>query len=337
MFDILFNLVPSATQEEKENAYTKLSEGARPDFDFFVMISLSAVIATFGLITNNVAVIIGAMLVAPLMTPILSLSLSMISGDFILFLRSLESVIKGVGLAVLIAIIFTLFAPGVAITPEATEILIRTSPTLFDLVIALAAGAAGAYALVNSDVSESLPGIAIAVSLLPPLAVGGIGIGLKQFDIAAGSMLLFLANIIAINAAALLVFWWLGFGPKLEKIYEKDVMKKLQISVVLLLIVAIPLGWIMYSTLSEAQMKSDITDEIEAQIRGVRGTHLLNVEFYEEDGVVHVFASISSPQKLTEVDAMRMRNALEKKINKDIDLDLEVVDVSLFTVETQQA
>ena len=335
MLDIFFNLVPNATQEERENSYTRLSEGARPDFDFFVMIGLSAIIATFGLITNNVAVIIGAMLVAPLMTPILSLSLSIISGDFILFLRSLEAVIKGVGLAVLVAIIFSLFAPGVEITPEAREILLRTSPTLFDLVIALAAGAAGAYALVNSDVSESLPGIAIAVSLLPPLAVGGIGIGLKQFDIAAGSMLLFLANIIAINASALLVFWWLGFGPKLSKLYEKDIMKKLQISIVLLLLVAIPLGWIMLSTLNEAQMKSNIKEELEAQIRGVPGTRLLSVEFNEQNGLVNVFASISSPEHLSDVDAIRIKNALQTRLNKDVKLDLEIVDVNLYTIDTQ--
>lgn len=124
------------------------------------------------------------MLVAPLMTPIFSLSVALIRGRTLLLETSVRTEAIGVGLAVLIAVVIGLLVPEPELTPE---ILARVRPSLFDLAVALAAGLAGAFALVREEISPALPGVAIAVALLPPLAVIGLGLSMRRLDVAGGA------------------------------------------------------------------------------------------------------------------------------------------------------
>ena len=119
----------------------ELSKGAEPTGTFFIMVALSTIIAAYGLIKNSILIIIGAMLVAPLMTPILAFSLSLIRGDIHLMRRALEAELKGILATIVVALLVVLVSPGAGLTPE---ILARTQPNFFDLVVAIAAGAATA-------------------------------------------------------------------------------------------------------------------------------------------------------------------------------------------------
>lgn len=196
--------------------------GSIPSFGFFFLIILASVIATLGLIANSAAVIIGAMIVAPLMNPILSLSFAIVTANGVLVLRSGLTIVIGSILAVMVA------ALVVGITPwdvVGSEVLSRTRPTTLDLGIAMAAGAAGAFSLTRKSIASSIAGVAIAVALIPPLCVVGIGLAggstltgtvghfyVSNLDIAGGSFLLFLANLIGITLSSCLVLIYQSYG-----------------------------------------------------------------------------------------------------------------------------
>ncbi len=256
--------LPSLTVAERVEAYRAVRRGARPDVDFFLMIGLSATIAALGLLLNSPAVIIGAMLVAPLMSAIVGLGLGVVQGDLRLLRLAAGATLRGMGLAIVVAMLIGFIVPGATPTPE---ILGRTHPSLLDLGIALASGAAGAYALCRKDVSASLPGVAIAAALVPPLATVGIGLALRRGEIAGGALLLFLTNLVAISAAGGLVFLGLGFRPELDVRSRARVFKGGVISVaVLLLAVTVPLGLLTANSLREANLNRTIQKVLKEEV-----------------------------------------------------------------------
>lgn len=205
---------PALSVEEQTEVYKQVRRATRPEIDFFVMISLSAGIASLGLMLNSPAVIIGAMLVAPLMAAVLGLGLGMVQADIRLLGLSGSATLRGMLLAILMG------AGAGLILPEAqptAEVMSRTAPSLLDMGVALISGLAGAYAICREDVSSALPGVAIAAALVPPLAAVGIGIAQLDMKIAGGALLLFVTNLITISAASAFVFFVLGFRPMLSK------------------------------------------------------------------------------------------------------------------------
>ncbi|MFV1971671.1 MAG: DUF389 domain-containing protein [Acidimicrobiia bacterium] len=181
---------------------------------FSTLIVLSTMIAAFGLLANSAAVVIGAMLVAPLMTPMLALAASLIYAEMRRFIGALLMIVFGTVAAIAVGWFVALIASG-GVTPESldTEILARTSPSLLDLGIAVAAGLAGGYVLTHKGSTSSLPGVAIAVALVPPLATVGVTLRLGATDLASGALLLYTTNLIAIVLSASIVMLASGFVP----------------------------------------------------------------------------------------------------------------------------
>lgn len=196
----------SISEADKSKAVEKLVSQSTPDFDFFLMAILSMLMATFGLLIDSVAVVIGSMLIAPILYPILSLALGLAMSDHKLIGRSLYTFGKAIGLGMAGAVLATLlFSPGTT-TDITNEIISRTEPSLVFFGIALIAGIAVSFALVKPELSETLPGIAVSVALIPPLAVAGIGIAKFNLSIISGSLLLFFINVFGILAAAMVSF-----------------------------------------------------------------------------------------------------------------------------------
>lgn len=175
------------------------------------MVVLSILTATFGLIIDNVAVIIGSMLIAPILYPILSLSLGIIISDFKLIGRSLKTITKSIALAITASnIAAVLFATQIH-SLESPEIVSRAYPSLTYVIIAILAGFAASFALVKPQLNETLPGIAISVAIIPPLAVTGIGIANLNLLLISGSFLLFLVNLIGVVFASMITFSLMNF------------------------------------------------------------------------------------------------------------------------------
>ena len=183
---------------------------------YSVLLVLSIIVATMGLLMGSTAVVIGAMMIAPLMAPIMGMSASITMGWGTRLLATTAivgaSVIGGIAVAWALARFVPLANSGLP-----AELLSRSSPDIRDLVVALAAGAAGSYATVRRDVSGALPGVAVAVALVPPLAAVGVLLGLDQPGLARGAALLFAANLFGIMLAASIVFIVTGFVPARQR------------------------------------------------------------------------------------------------------------------------
>jgi uncharacterized hydrophobic protein (TIGR00271 family) len=178
---------------------------SRSSSRFWVLLVLAAVIATAGVVADSTATVIGAMIVAPLMTPILGIALSVVLADRGHLVRSVLLVLGGSLLVVAIAYLIGSTSHPVDAYLSNSQVSGRISPRLIDLMAALATGTVGAFALVRSDISDTLPGVAIAISLVPPLAVVGLLLQVGRYGDAAGAGLLFATNVAAIVATGTIV------------------------------------------------------------------------------------------------------------------------------------
>jgi len=321
----VFNLFPTLTLEERWDVREEISRGAQPGVNYFVLIVLSCIIATLGLLLNSGAVVIGAMLVAPLMSPIFAFSLGLILGDVRLMRLSIEAVFKGVALAVIIAAFIGVLSPFKELTGE---IMARTQPTLLDLAVALASGMAGAYALARKDVSAALPGVAIAAALMPPLGTVGLGLALGDARVAGGAFLLFAANIAAISLAGVLVFMLLGIRPQTwQPETQRYIWRGLIGFVLLLLVIAIPLAVIMGGIVQDTAARQAIQEVLKAQIAS-QGGELVEFEYREERDGLLVIATVRSTQPFDQAVVNHLAEALSGRLDRPMTLEVVVLPVT---------
>jgi len=213
----------AVNEEDKTRAIKKLIADSTPSFDFFLMATLSILMATFGMLLDSAAIVIGSMLIAPILHPILSLSLGISLSDYKLMGRSLYTLIKSVLIGVSSAVVATLFfSNGEYIT---SEIIARTEPNLLFFAIAIISGVAVSYALVKPGLSETLPGVAVSVALIPPLSVVGIGIAKVDWEVVAGASVLFIINVIGIVFASMVSFSLMNVDGK-KKVAESAIRKE---------------------------------------------------------------------------------------------------------------
>ena len=199
----------SASEERFKELFQILREDSKINTSYLVLMVLSTLLATFGLFANSAAVIIGAMLIAPLMVPIVSVSMGLLRADTEMIKNSLLKILAGIFVAILASSILKFLLPDSEIT---TEMIGRINPTLLDLGVAIISGVAAAYSKSFKEIAQNLAGVAIAVALVPPLAVAGIGLGYGDIDIFLGAFLLFFTNLVGIIIAAIITFQLLGFS-----------------------------------------------------------------------------------------------------------------------------
>ncbi|HEX6304800.1 MAG TPA: amino acid permease [Anaerolineales bacterium] len=317
-WNALFEALPTLNQEEQIEVYRSIHRGARPDVDFFVMIALSAIIATFGLLMNSNAVIIGAMLVAPLFSPLLAISLSLIQGNVRLLRLALESTLQGVTLAIAVATLLPLIVPFTSLT---AEIMARSQPTLFDLVVALASGAAGAYAVARADVAAALPGVAIAAALVPPLGVIGIGLSMGKLGVAGGASLLFATNLVAIALSGAITFLLLGFRPGARGAREMHLRRGLVVTIVLFVLVAIPLAYFFSQSLRAFQTRQLIQDNLALIMEETSDVELVDrddIEVRDQAGELVVTVPIYVRGTVTRSFAISLSDHLSELVEKPV-------------------
>ncbi len=234
----LFN---HASEEEYRGLFKSLRENARASSSYQVLMVLSVMLALAGLYANSAPVIIGAMILAPLMSPIMSLAMGLARSDIVLIRGAVETLVIGTAWGLGCAVVLAWMMPFDLATDEMRA---RMSPTLLDLFIAVISGVAGAYAHSREEIAKSLAGVAIAVALVPPLSVAGIGLGWGDWDMASGALLLLTTNMVGISFAASLTFLVLGFAPFIRA------RKGLGVSLALAGLISIPL-YIAYDHLVE--------------------------------------------------------------------------------------
>ena len=251
----------SASAEQRAAVYDSVLNSSHVGIEYVALLILAGLIALFGLLENSAAVIIGAMLISPLMSPILSAGLALLLGDGRLGKRS--AVVMALSIAGVIGITW-LVAYLIPLKQATPEILARTAPNLLDLFIAVLSGLAGTLALRGGSVTMTiLPGVAIAVAVVPPLSVVGYGLSTRQWSIAGGAFLLFVTNLVSIIISAAGVFRIMGFHPRRDAEQGRWKLKyRVGVSALILIVLSIPL----FLTLRKAAIQISIRAEVQRDL-----------------------------------------------------------------------
>jgi uncharacterized hydrophobic protein (TIGR00271 family) len=309
---------PTLTGAEREGIVWQAEEMAAPSLDFFVLIVLSALLASLGLLLNSPAVIIGAMLVAPLMQPQIGFAVGLTTGRAGLSSRAFLTTIEGVLIGIGVALIAGRLIPPTAPT---AEMLARSSPTLLDAYVAVASGLIGAYATARKDIPSALAGVAIAAALMPPLCTVGLGFTLGDMQLGAGALLLFFTNIVCISLAAAAVFLWLGFQPKLAN----SLRPWHYVVTVVIALATVPLV-VLLLTASPGIDKSIIVKQ--SLVDSFAPASVVTVEIAEQKpGPTRIVATLRTSEAVTEDEVRQAELKLGKQLNEGIDLSVVVLQV----------
>ncbi|MBN1954479.1 MAG: DUF389 domain-containing protein [Anaerolineae bacterium] len=328
----LRNILGRVSRERQTDVVRELDEDAWIDRDYVLLVLLSCIIASLGLVLDSGPVIIGAMLIAPLMSPILAAALAMVRGDLKRLGRALLSLLLGVALAVGLsaALGWVAATSGAGFTVElSAEILSRTRPTLFDLVVALAGGMAAAYALAQPHLSATLPGVAIATALMPPVCVIGLGISQGRPDVSGGALLLFLSSLAAILFASAVVFAGVGFGPLLIAQRRVVVSWALLFATVLLLLVIVPLALFMVEIVRDSAEDQAIRAALTAELaRTGEDSSLVHLEKRWVEDHLEIVATARLPRNLRHDEVLHMQREVATQLQKPVALTLLVVPLT---------
>ncbi|MDZ8199904.1 TIGR00341 family protein [Microbacterium sp. SSW1-59] len=260
---------------------------------FLIMLVLSAVIAVAGVLSDSTATVIGAMIIAPLGTPILGVAAGIVTGHRGLVARSFLWVLMGLLIVVVIGWVLSTFIADPAELNNNSQITGRTSPQLMDLVAALATGTAGAFAMTRRDLSAVLPGVAIAISLVPPLGVVGVCAGQGAWEEALGALLLFASNVVSLVIAGSIVFTLAGYAREpgasrtanRRRAYAVVAVLSVIIVVPLLLNTAVTLVVTHWTTLIRASTVAWLSGDEDAQVQSITWTvTTATVDVTTEDG-----------------------------------------------------
>lgn len=316
--------------EQRAVVLSRIADLGTPSRSYFLLLFLSTLIATYGLISNSTATVIGAMIVAPLMGPILGLALGLVRGDQRQTWQALVAEVGGVG-----AVVGTAWLVAVLVRPDTIdyglrEITARTQPTLYDLAIGLAAGLAGAYCLVHPRLEAGIAGVAIAVALVPPLSVTGLTLagahfGQLTWEPAFGSFMLFLANFLAIEMAAALVFVLSGLG-EWRSLEHRGVRFQLLIKLSLLAATGAFLSHQLNQLLGQRRELTVVRQVLEERLSGIPGAWLQEVAFVPGSGSTEVVAEVASRQEIVPAQVQGMEVALQRAVaGRALHLVLRVV------------
>lgn len=308
-----------------------LVEGGSPTGSYFVLLVLSTLIATFGLVSNSTATVIGAMIVAPLMGPILALALGLVRGDVALVRRSGGAEIVGVVAVLLVSALLGLLLGPENLDYAGSELQGRIRPTLYDMGIGFSAGLAAGFAMVNSRVSASIAGVAIAVALVPPLCVSGLFLagaatGHAEAASAGQAFTLFLANFVTIEVGAGLVFALFGLGHVDRLLGDRTVRRGLWLNLALLASLGVFLSLQLRELVTERFYRQVSREYLAAQVpRMIPGGSLEDLAVRVRGRRVEIRLATRAPQAFTASMSEELAAGLRQRLQLGEDQELDLL------------
>ena len=302
---------PHADTERYQKLFAQLRDEARLGSTFVTLMILSTILATVGLFLDSSSVVIGAMLLAPLMQPIVSFSMGVLRFDMDLFRQGLQSVATGVLLVLGTSFLLAYLLPFQTVT---TEIAGRLHPTLLDLIVAIISGIAAAYAKTNAKIVGSLAGVSIAVALVPPVSTAGIGLGWFEWSIFQNAFLLFLTNFAGIVFAAAFTFMVLGFSPL------KRARNGLLLATIALLLISVPLYFSFALMVKDTKIKEQlekgdfILSDLNISIENLRISHTHN-----PDNLILHFDLVTEREAMDIGEREKFKKMIKKRISPWLD------------------
>lgn len=326
------SVTPTHDQEEALDELIPRGDEFAPYLRRFAMLTvLSASIAAFGLLSDSAAVVIGAMLVAPLMVPITAAAAATVRAQNDVLVRSVLVIFLGVALAIAVGAI-TCAVAGFDIVSEADlpdQVSQRTFPGLLDLGVAITAGAAAGYISTRRATTSALPGVGIAVALVPPLATVGILLQLGLHSAAQNAFLLFLTNLAAIIFAASVMLLLSGFRPQEERA-RRSVRHRLAFTVLAVAAVAIPLTLHTQATVRDSNLRRAVTQSVQVWDSSVR---VVELTADVADGTAHVELIVAGPNDVR--PAWKLADLVRGTIGQPVDLELRYERDELYAVSSR--
>ncbi len=308
---------------EKETICVSIRENAVFTAPYVIMNTLSTIVASYGLFQNSTAVVIGAMIIAMLLGPISGIALALVSGDNSLLRKALLAESSGV-----LVVLFVAFCIGIIHhdLPLTDEILSRTSPNILDLMIALAGGAAGAYATISTRLSVGLVGVAIATALVPPLSTCSICLARGETRLAFGGFLLFFANLIAIQFASSVVMVLNGYHKIGAHVLDRRLLaKRNAVSFGLLVILALILGVEFSQVIARQSFETSLRHNLESELRDYPGVHLADLRFKQDNHKTIVTAVLRTPNSFTPKQVAALEAKMPIQIGESMELHIRSV------------
>lgn len=322
--------------QKRQNKVTdQIKENAKSDFDFYVLTLFSGIIITLGIIIDSTPVVIGGMLIAPLVWPILALSLGVATGRSRLVQSSLIQLFKSILIILIVSSLVGLIAPELVVTNE--ELLSRVSPTMFELLIGLAAGFIGAFIIVYPKIGSAIAGVVVAAAIVPPIATLGLSLAKGDFNSALGSSLLFLSNLIAIAFSATILFLLANFRAHTETTQEKSKSSLVWI-ILMLIIIFIPLVLITKQTSSSVKRVKIVRDVVETVLGGVG---VSDIKIIEKESLLSVSLTVKSAEKIDNEKIEAIQNILAQRLDNSVFMKVSIIPIvspgeDLFTVITTE-
>jgi len=297
--------------------------------NYIVLLTLATVIATYGVISGSTATVIGAMIIAPLMTPIMATTLAIVLGSRHRIRNSIMvvglSVIYVIGLAIVLSLFISPIVIGFGTNPEITS---RVSPNLLALFVALASGAAGAFVISRADVSDTLPGVAIAISLVPPLSTVGIALAKVHWIDASGAFILFLTNFLAILLAGGAVLWFCGVNVhQVSTAHAINRRGAFEVAILALIIVAILLGFNGYRTLEQDRDSALAQSTVDSWLEGTSYSVIrVSLNYHPQDvmvsGPAHAMITVAGTGELPDID--QLAQSMEESLGYPVTIELRI-------------
>ena len=282
--------------------------------NFVVLTVASCAIATLGLIENSVAVVIGAMIVAPLISPIQAFAYAALGGELPIVRRSLTTAATGVAIAIAVS---TALGLAIGLPPDGSEIQARTRPTLLDLGIALVAGGVAGFAQVRPAIANTIAGTAIAVALMPPLCVVGLALAGRQWSWAEGAAVLFGTNFLGIALACMIVYVAEGQMPKNNRF-------ALVTTAIVTAALLFPLGASFFEIVREARIESVIRHELVTNTVTFRHVGLLATHFDWYVKPVQIRLDVSSDQPVSPSQVRDLEAFVGRRTGRPVQLIFRV-------------
>ncbi len=307
----------TTTPERRVRVLQDIAEGSKPTAVYYVLLGLSELIAGFALIVGSDATLIGANVVAPLMTPIFGVSLGLTRGDLRLLRTALLAEFGGALFGVALA--YLLGSMPFMLEPSAS-LLAQTRPTLIDLFVAALAGFAGILAMIDERVSPALPGVAIATALNPPIAAIGLCLAAGAYEGAWGAFLLFFANFLAILAVAAVLFVLAGFVTRAEIGSLRGLARRFAAAAIGLVLVTGLLTSYLVGMVRDLRTNRAINAVLDQQLAEEPGTALVSLDFSQSGSGVEILSTVRTPRVLAPQKVKRIQDALSDRLGEPVRL-----------------
>ncbi|MBF2088679.1 MAG: DUF389 domain-containing protein [Synechococcales cyanobacterium K44_A2020_017] len=304
--------------QELRHFQASLLDESRLDLNFIVLSVGSCAIATFGLLSNSAAVIIGAMIIAPLMLPIRGIAFAALEGDLDLFRRGMVAVAVGTAIGVSLAAILGFM---VNLPEYSSEVLARSRPTLLDLGIAVAAGGISGFAKVQPKVSNALAGTAIAVALMPPVCVIGLGLAQGNWQLSWGASLLYLTNLLGITLSCMVAFLIAGYIPLARA------RRGLGLAMALTGVLLLPLGITLARLVQQVNLEYSLQRALLDRTITFQRTQLLSLDANWLSSPPEVRLVVIASEPLTPNQVKLLEDFVEREMDQPFRLIFEINQV----------